>query len=76
MPKRNITVGPTGEGTWEVDRGGTTISTHRTQKTAIEKAAPLAKRERTDLIIKGRNGRVRSKDSHGNDPSSIKDKEH
>jgi len=73
---KNTTVGPSGDGKWNVDRGGRTISTHRTQETAIDKAKPIAKREETDLIIKGRDGKIRSKDSYGNDPSSIKDTEH
>lgn len=76
MPKKNITVGPSGDGKWDVDRGGKTISTHRTQGVAIEKARPIAKREETELIIKGRDGKIRSKDSYGNDPESIKDTEH
>lgn len=76
MPKKNITVGPSGDGKWNVDRGGRTISTHRTQGTAIDKAKPIAKREETEFIIKGRDGRIRSKDSYGNDPASIKDTEH
>lgn len=76
MPKKNITVGPSGDGKWNVDRGGRTISTHRTQGTAIDKAKPIAKREETELIIKGRDGRIRSKDSYGNDPASIKYTEH
>ena len=76
MSKKNISVGPSGQGTWNVDRGGTTISRHRTQATAIDKATPIAKREQTDLIIKGRDGRIRSKDSYGPDPNPPKDREH
>jgi len=76
MRKKNITVGPSGDGKWDVDRGGEAISTHRTQQAAIEKGRPIAKREETELIIKGRDGRIRSKDSYGPDPESIKDTEH
>jgi hypothetical protein len=76
MAKKNLTVGPSGHKTWNVDRGGKTISTHRTQKTAVERAVPIAKRDKTDLIIKGRDGKIRSKDSYGQDPASIKDTEH
>jgi len=74
--KKNISVGPSGDGKWDVDRGGATVSTHRTQKTAISKGESLAKRNKTDLIIKGRDGKIRSKDSYGNDPRRIKDTEH
>jgi hypothetical protein len=76
MPKRNISVGPSGDGKWNVDRGGRTISTHRIQGTAIDKAKPIAKREETELIIKGRDGKIRSKDSYGPDPGNIKDMAH
>jgi hypothetical protein len=76
MPKKNITVGPSGDGKWNVDRGGTTISTHRTQGTAIDKAKPIARKEAADLVIKGRDGKIRSKDSYGPDPEKIKDTEH
>ena len=76
MGKKNVTVGPSGHGKWNVDRGAQTISTHRTQQAAIEKARPIAKREETELIIRGRDGKIRSKDSYGNDPRSVKDTEH
>lgn len=76
MPKKNISVGPSGDDKWSVERGSSTISTHKTQSAAIDKAKPIAKRERTELIIKGRDGKVRSKDSYGNDPKRIKDREH
>lgn len=76
MAKKNISVGPSGDGKWNVDRGGRTISTHRTQETAINKAKPIAQREETDLIIKRPDGRIRSKDSYGPDPEKIKDTEH
>jgi hypothetical protein len=76
MPKKNISVGPSGDGKWDVERGSTHISTHPTQTAAVEKAKPIAKREKTELIIKGRDGKIRSKDSYGNDPKGIKDTEH
>lgn len=76
MAKKNITVGPSGDGKWNVERGGARVSTHRTQTAAIEKAKPIAKREKTELIVKGKDGKIRSKDSYGNDPKEIKDTEH
>jgi hypothetical protein len=60
MSKKNISVGPSGRGAWNVDCGARTVSTHRTQGAAIDKAKPLAKRDGTDLIIKGRDGKIRS----------------
>jgi uncharacterized protein DUF2188 len=36
----------------------------------------LAKNSRSELIVQNKQGQIRSKDSYGNDPRSIKDKEH
>jgi Uncharacterized protein conserved in bacteria (DUF2188) len=74
MPNRNkpIEVRPaTGEDAgWEVARQGesTVISKHRTQGAAIKKGKPLARRDQTEFVLKGRNGRVRDRSSCGNDP--------
>jgi uncharacterized protein DUF2188 len=55
---------------WEVGRQGSPrpISTHRTQAMAVRKAKPLARRERTEFVLKGRNGRIRDRSSFGSDP--------
>jgi Uncharacterized protein conserved in bacteria (DUF2188) len=60
-----------GHSGWEVARQGsaTAISTHRTQQAAIKKGKPIAKRERTEFILKGRSGRVRDRSSFGSDPT-------
>ena len=39
-----------------------------TQAAAIEKAREIARNQGTELIIHGRSGRIRDKDSHGGDP--------
>lgn len=54
-------------------------STHDTQKGAIDSARQtLQNQGGGELTIKGRNGRIRSKDTikPGNDPNPPKDKEH
>lgn len=76
MSKKNVSVGPSGDGRWSVNVGGTTKSTHQKQSTAIDKAKPVAKKLETDLTIRGRDGKIRSKDSYGPDPEAIKDTEH
>lgn len=38
------------------------------QKKAVRLARLLARANRSELIIQGRNGRIRSRDSHGFDP--------
>jgi hypothetical protein len=38
-----------------------------TQKEAIDVARGIARNQESELLIHGRNGRIREKDSHGND---------
>ncbi|HOL22875.1 MAG TPA: DUF2188 domain-containing protein [bacterium] len=47
-----------------------------TQKQAINVAKGIAQNQKSELIIQGRDGKIRSKDSYGNDPYPPKDKEH
>ena len=47
-----------------------------TQKEAIQHAIDHAKSQRSEVIVQGRDGRIRSKDSYGNDPCPPKDREH
>ena len=65
-----------GGSSWKVSKGGSTLSTHRTQSNAIDAARREAKRDRVDLVTHGRDGRIRSKDSFGNDPLPPRDREH
>lgn len=39
-----------------------------TQREAIERGRELAKNKKVDLIVQGEDGKIRSKDSYGNDP--------
>jgi hypothetical protein len=63
---------------WAVKKAGQPmpVSTHRTQKLAEDAGRPLAKKNHSELITHGKDGKIRSKDSFGNDPASIKDTEH
>ena len=60
---------------WVVTSGRRGLSRHRTQRTAIVRGRRAAKRRRVDLVIHGRDGRFRSKDSYGNE-TSRRDTEH
>lgn len=51
--------------------GKYTVTTD-TQKEAINKAREIAKNQESELIIHGRNGQIREKDSYGNDPVNTK----
>jgi hypothetical protein len=64
----------TGSG-WKVTQSGQRISTHRTQQNAIDRGRQEAKQDRVDLVTHGRDGKIRSKDSFGNDPLPPRDRE-
>lgn len=51
-------------------------SRHTTQKGAIDVAKEIAKNQRSELVIHGRDGRIRDKDSYGNDPCPPRDTKH
>lgn len=60
---------------WIVASRGRTLSRHRWQRTAIGAAIRTAKRRRVDVVTHGFNGKIRSKDSYGNE-SPVRDTEH
>ena len=49
-------------------------STANTQREAIERARDQAQREKVEVVIHRRDGRIRDSDSYGNDPFPPKDK--
>ena len=68
--KPQVTVEPRPDGRWAVQTDGTSRadSLHDRQSDAIKRARELAKHKGTELVIKGADGRIRQKDSEGNDP--------
>lgn len=69
MSKRNQHVVPHPEG-WAVKGAGAqkATSVHDTQAGAIERARDIARAQGTELLIHGRDGQIRARDSYGNDP--------
>ena len=55
---------------WAVKGAGNSRATivQPTQQQAIDRAREIVKRQHTELVIHGRNGKIREKDSYGNDP--------
>lgn len=43
-------------------------STHQTQRAAIDAAREIAKNQGSELLIHGRDGKIRERNSYGNDP--------
>jgi len=62
-------------GGWNVVRGRRRLSHHRTQQVAVTAGRRVARRMRVDLVTHGRDGRIRAKDSFGNE-TSRRDCEH
>jgi hypothetical protein len=75
---RPIHVVPHRGGGWATRREGADRvgSRHETQESAIEAGRNRARREHTELFIHGRNGRIRDRDSFGNDPFPPRDRRH
>lgn len=75
MAKRGLHIVPHGSD-WAVRREGATraSSVHRTQREAQEAGRPMAQRDRVELVIHGRNGKIRDSESYGHDPNPPKDR--
>lgn len=58
------------DGKWAVRKAGADRVTRSfdTQQEAIEVARGIARNQRTELYIHGVDGRIRERDSYGNDP--------
>jgi len=63
---------------WQVKGAGNDKATKMTdtQKQAIEAAREIAKHQRSEVVVHGANGKIRDKDSYGNDPNPPKDTKH
>jgi len=55
---------------WAVRRGGADRVTQvfDTQREAIDRARDISQNQGSELFIHGRDGRIRERDSHGDDP--------
>lgn len=69
MAKRNQHVVPH-DGEWAVRGAGSQCasSVHRTQREAIDAAQEIAQNQGSEMFIHGRDGRIRERNSYGNDP--------
>jgi hypothetical protein len=68
MAGRNQHVVPR-DGAWAVKGAGNAKATalHETQAKAIAHAKQIARNQKSELLIHGRDGQIRSRDSYGND---------
>lgn len=77
MDKRksnSVHVTLTKNGQWAVKKAGNerASSLHATQQEAHDAAKVIAKKERLELVVHGKNGKIRIKNSFGNDPRGTK----
>jgi len=67
---KNQHVTPHPGGNWQVKGAGNSRATAvtNTQNEAISIARQIATNQKSELVIHGENGRIREKNSYGNDP--------
>ncbi len=65
---QHVTPHPGGE--WQVKGSGNSKATKvtSTQAQAIKVGRKIANNQKSELLIHGTDGKIRAKDSHGNDP--------
>lgn len=58
------------DGNWQVKGAGNSKATvvTATQREAIEIAIAIARNQHSEMVVHGRNGLIREKNSYGNDP--------
>ena len=69
MSKKGQHVVPSGS-KWSVRKAGASRAsgTFETQKEAVKKATDIARNQKTEVYIHGKDGRIRERNSYGNDP--------
>ena len=77
MTKKDIHVVRHNDGWATRKEGASRVGrTADTQREAINLAREQAKREHVEVVIHGRDNKIRDSDSYGNDPNPPKDKKH
>lgn len=78
MSKKDVHITPRDDGKWntKVEGNERASSVHDTQKDAIDAGRDIAKKNKSENVIHNREGKIRDKDSYGNDPNPPKDRKH
>ena len=76
--KKNVHVVPHPDGGWATRReqSDRATSRHPTQSDAIERAREVARNNHVEVVIHRPDGRIRDRDSYGNDPFPPRDNKH
>jgi len=73
MANKDIHVVPAGDQGWAVEAvGGGKRTVFASQEEAIEAGTERAKEDKVELLIHGRDGQIRKRNSFGHDPRNIK----
>lgn len=77
MPKKDIHVVPHPKG-WAVKREGAVraSSVHDRKADALAAGRAIARKDKVELVIHGRDGKIQDSDSYGNDPHPPRDTKH
>lgn len=75
MARKTQHVVPAKQGGWNVKKGGSTRATvhTKTKSEAQSIARGIAKNQKAELVIHGKNGRIQNANSFGNDPCPPRD---
>jgi len=75
---KNQHVLPTPDGNWAVKGESNKRITRktRTKKEAEDIARQIARNQKSDVVIHGKDGKIQDRDSYGSDPCPPKDKRH
>lgn len=70
IPKKTQHIVKNPDGGWAVKKGGSTRATKifDTQEKAISHGREIAKNQKAEFYVHGRDGKIREKDSYGKDP--------
>ena len=71
MAKKTHHVVPNPNGGWDVKKGGSEKASNHFDKMsdAVEKGREISQNQGSEFYIHGKDGKIQSKDSHGNDPN-------
>jgi hypothetical protein len=74
MSRKSHHVVPNPNGGWDVKRGGAERASRHTdtKKEAENVGRQISRNQGTEFVIHGRDGKIQSSDSHGNDPNPPK----
>lgn len=71
MTKKTHHIIPNPKGGWDLKKGGAEKASNHFDKKidAIDKGREISRRQGSEFYIHGKDGKIQSKDSHGNDPN-------